>query len=184
MSGPWSRRPGIRGRRRGTAGLGGRPRPRTVRSCPRSLSRHSLPAERHPRPITEDSHELLLHLEGYGIWMELPTYVLLSARSDGRAELVVRVQGAHEAGGMVDVGLRPDGSLPVRTVVLGQFDEPIAHEEAVAGRREVHVAGIGRRDDGLAQIHGLRQREPETLRAVQRHIAIAQAEQVVDLPAP
>src|SRR5262245_32567992 len=127
MSGPWSRRPGIRGRRRGTAGLRGRLRPRTVRSCPRSLSRHSLPPERRPCPITEDSHELLLHLEGDGIWMELPPYVLSSARADGRAELAVLVHGAHEAGGMVDVGLRPDGALPVRTLVLGQFDEPIAH---------------------------------------------------------
>ena len=80
---------------------------------------------------------------------------------------------AHLLGGVVEVGsaqCRRRGRSRVSAPTVGHR---VAHEVGVLLGHEVVVAGEAGGDHGLAERHGLREREPEALAAVKRDVAVA-----------
>jgi len=82
---------------------------------------------------------------------------------------------------MLDARLRPFPLGRVDLAFSADTPDRIVHEVTVLAVHEVDVAGVAGPYDGLTERHGLRHRETEPLRTVQRHVTVACGHQTVHL---
>ena len=79
--------------------------------------------------------------------------------------------------GLLDRGFRPALAFAAGIFARLHRDQAIVHQTSGFGSHEIQISRIGRGDDGLAEIHRLRQAESESLGSVERHVGIARHQQ-------
>src|SRR4051812_13450390 len=92
--------------------------------------------------------------------------VAFRGASAGRSGITVLEYLAHALGRMLDVSLRPCFSRWIGTDIFFDSDQLITNRIAIADGHEVHVARPARRNDRLADRHGVGNGQPSPFGAV------------------